>query len=140
MEPNFSQIFEEAEKHVAVIKDDKLREIAFGKLVSHLLEKDHTPPLNKNIDTERVLLKSRKMNKHKTEGPKAWLIELINEGFFASPRTSPAIREELENRSHHLSATDITSPLQKLCHEKLLRRKKTSSGSGSKTILHWVTW
>src|ERR1041384_1645102 len=37
MSNDFTKIFEDAEKQVSGIKSEKLREIAFGKLVSHLL-------------------------------------------------------------------------------------------------------
>jgi hypothetical protein len=66
------------------------------------------------------------------------LLELVEESFFQSPKSSNDIREELESRGHHLNATDLTFPLQKLCHEKNLRRKKIDRDG--KQVLHWVNW
>lgn len=142
---DFSKILEDAEKQVSGVKDDKLREIAFSKLVSHLL--DHVEPstdedeeqLNKSM-SRKTKRTSTKTSKVKQEGPSSWLRELATEEFFKEPKSSVDIREELETRSHHLSATDLTSPLEKLCHDKVLRRKKISPEGGGKTFLHWVNW
>ena len=142
MNTDFTKVFEEAEKQVAAIKSEKLREIAFEKLISYLLEGD-TPNRVKNSASnftgKKVSRSIVKEGKTRTDGPKAWIKELVDEGFFANPKSSAQIREELETRSHHLSSTDITRPLETLCHGKLLRRKKITS-DGGKEVLHWVKW
>jgi hypothetical protein len=149
---SFTKVFEDAEKAVSGIKNEKLREIAFEKLVSHLLTGKQSRPSGKDDDDEeeekpaRTRKKSKAKpsssttSKPKSSGPKAWLMELIEEDFFKTPKSSSDIREELETRSHHLSPTDLTNPLQTLCHEKKLRRKKNASEDGGKSKLHWVNW
>lgn len=147
---NYAKLFEDAEKAVSGIKNEKLKEIAFDKLLNHLL-KDNSPASDDEVEIERDEKPKRRKAKVKTsstrvgskpskDGPKAWLRELVEEGFFKKPKSSSAIREELETRSHHLKATDLTLPLQALCHEKLLRRKKESPEGGGKAVLHWVNW
>lgn len=146
MSKDYSKIFEEAEKQVAGIKNDKLKEIAFSKLLSHLLDGDNSgevaPDGKSSVKRKAKAVKSSssKAAKSKSEGPMAWIEELIDEGFFKKPQSSASIREELETRSHHLSATDVTRPLQTLCHDRKLRRKKIAPDGGTKTILHWVNW
>ncbi|HEX4372561.1 MAG TPA: hypothetical protein VHZ50_04560 [Puia sp.] len=147
---NYAKLFEEAEKAVSGIKNEKLKEIAFEKLLNLLL-KDNAPAGDEEGEDEKdEKPKSRKAKVKKSfgkggakpskDGPKAWLRELVEEGFFKKPKSSSEIREELETRSHHLKATDLTKPLEALCHEKLLRRKKEASDVGGKAVLHWVNW
>ena len=144
---DYSKLIEQAEKAVSSVKDESLRKIAFEKLLSHLLSDnseddediDDRPKLKKTKSKSSGHSDKRK-SKAKKEGPKGWLRELVAEGFFSKPKSSSDILEELENRSHHLQATDLTRPLQLLCHEKLLRRKKMASEKGGKAFLHWVNW
>lgn len=149
---NYAKLFEDAEKAVSGIKNEKLKEIAFDKLLNHLL-KDHSPVGDDEDEEEKDEKPKRRRAKVKAkvssngggskpskDGPKAWLRELVEEGFFKKPKSSSAIREELETRSHHLKATDLTQPLEALCHEKLLRRKKETPDGGAKAVLHWVNW
>jgi len=150
--PDFSKLFEDAEKSVSVIKDEKLRQIAFDKLVTHLLsgasgggegqDPEERTPLKKSPTKPSAGKTSKKKDDQKTTkaGPKGYLTELLKEGFFSKPKSSREIREELEARSHHLEASDLTAPLQLLCHEKLLRRKKESNKEGGSGRLSWVNW
>jgi hypothetical protein len=147
----FSKVFEDAESAVSGIKNEKLREIAFEKLVNHLLT-DQSKTSEDNSEEEKFKKKKSKKkrtvskgsnsvtDKSKIDGPKAWLRELITEGFFKKLKSSSNIREELETRSHHLKASDLTLPLESLCHERLLRRKKAAPENGGKAVLHWVNW
>jgi hypothetical protein len=138
---DYSKTLEEAEKQVSGIKDAKLREIAFSKLVSHLLdeniEDDDEPTVTRA--TKKKQQKPKRATKTKQGGPKAWLTEFVQEGFFKKPKSSKEILEELETRSHHLKASDLTFPLRALCHDKLLRRKKLA-GSDGKEVYHWSNW
>jgi len=138
---DYSKLIEQAEKAVSSVKDESLRKIAFEKLVSHLLDGNSSNGDEDDNDSQkkpkakRAKHSTSKSVKSKTGGPKVWIEELIAEKFFSKPKSSADIRQELESRSHHLSPTDITMPLQNLCHEKKLRRKKETGGK-----LHWVNW
>ncbi|MEO7991365.1 MAG: hypothetical protein ABI663_17570 [Chryseolinea sp.] len=151
----FTKVFEDAEKAVAGIKNERLREIAFEKLVNHLLNGkpkksdavDDSDEEDEEIEVKKTKKKRRSAKKtttdssrKSTDGPKAWLRELADEGFFKEPKSSSDIREELETQSHHLRPTDLTKPLESLCHERLLRRKKVAPEEGKKAVLHWVNW
>jgi hypothetical protein len=138
---DYSKTLEEAERQVSGIKDAKLREIAFSKLVSHLLD-DHEETDNGSTETrvtKRNKTSQRKKTTNKQGGPKLWLTEFVEEGFFKKPKSAKEILEELETRSHHLKASDLTFPLRALCHDKRLRRKKLA-GSDSKEVYHWSNW
>jgi hypothetical protein len=135
---DYNQKFEEAEKAVSTIKDEKLRAIAFERLINHILSGGSNQANGKTAKVTKKATEGSGVTKKKSEGPKAWLLELVEESFFQSPKSSNDIREELESRGHHLNATDLTFPLQKLCHEKNLRRKKIDRDG--KQVLHWVNW
>ena len=145
---NYGKLFEEAEKSVSNIKNEKLKEIAFEKLITHLLSDNQgqeNSALSEDSNTSRPVAKAQKKNnsrdqKQKSEGPKAWLTELVEEGFFQKPKSATEIIEEFKTRSHHLKASDLTSPLQALCHEKLLRRKQMAPPNGGRAVYHWSKW
>jgi|GEM_PF-1423210 len=146
---DFSKLFQDAEKSVSGIKNERLREIAFEKLISHLLTNDldkdddeekSEKTSHKKVKSHRSSPKRRGPSTSKKEGPLTWIKELIDEGFFKKPKSSNQIREELETRSHHLKATDLTRPLEALCHDKFLKRNKIASEKGGKPVLHWVNW
>ena len=76
-----------------------------------------------------------------SSGPKAYVRELIEEGFFKKPKTIAEVRAELGNRGHHIAITSLSGPLQKLCQERALRRHKgTSDGNGKKTTFNYSEW
>lgn len=136
----------EAEKAVADVKDPKLREIAFSQVLSHLLSSssDVEEPVRQKRGAASKVRKSPNSSartaKAKVDGPKGWLRELADEDFFAKPQSLRQILEELGNRSHHLPATGLTSPLQSLCHEKVLRRKRMPPADGKAPVYHWSNW
>lgn len=146
----YSKLFEEAEKSVSVIKDEKLRQIAFEKLLTHLLggSDDQESGEGERVSEVQKTIKQKKSVKKKGDskpkaskgGPRAWLDELVDEDFFNEPRSAGEILIELKSRSHHLKPNDITSPLQKICHAKLLRRKTEISKASGKSAIHWVNW
>lgn len=135
---DYSEKFKEAEKAVSSIKDEKLRAIAFEKLIEHIVSGGSTNTSKKIPTINKTKTNASGVVKKKVDGPKAWITELVDEDFFQTPKSSNSIREELESRGHHLSPTDLTFPLQKLCHEKRLRRKKIDRDG--KQVLHWVNW
>ncbi len=151
MSKDYSKLFEDAEKAVSGIKNEKFKEMAFEKLLNHLLKADGDDDDEEEKGREKSgkgkTKKARKAKKKeggnskaKTDGPLAWLRELATESFFKKPKSSSNIREELVTRDHHLKATDLTAPLRIMCNDKILRRKKMSPKEGEKAVLHWVNW
>ena len=134
---NMSTILIEAENTVESIKDQKLREIAFGKLLDlKLFSQIPGQPLTKN---KRLNYKSSTDSRNNAEGPKKWISELDDEGFFTEPKNMHHISDELKSRSHTLKPSDLTWPLSSLCHVKRLRRTKQNDENG-KLVWHWVKW
>ena len=129
---DFAEIVKQAEQAVKGVADPELRRVAFEKILSALLGKadfgaSSTPPKTKRLGTVK------KVAERKARGPKAYIGEMIQEGFFAKPKSLPQVKAELENRGHHIAVTSLSGPLQSLCQDKLLRRQKTKApGKGGK--------
>lgn len=150
MSKDYSKLFEHAEKAVSGIKNEKFREMAFEKLINHLLKGETDGDDDDSVDGKKEKVKIKKTrrarsreggnSKSKPDGPLAWLRELAGEGFFKKPKSSSNIRQELETRDHHLTPQDLTAPLRIMCNDKLLRRKKMPPTEGEKPVLHWVNW
>jgi hypothetical protein len=139
---DFTSLIAQAEKAVTNVKDDRLREIAFERVLDHLL----SGSINQDIPHKQVHTTTQTSRVAKAAAPKpatgtlAWLTELHGEGFFKEPKCLKDILEELSNRSHRLKSTDLTFPLQKLCHDKKLRRNKQVPAEGGRKVFHWHNW
>jgi len=134
---DFAQQISRAEKSVVNVKEERLREIAFGKVLDHLLNASTSVLDQSETRTNpfsRSKLKVEKKNKF--SGPRAWLNELVQENFFLQPKSMKEMLTELKCRSHHLKAPDLTLSLQNLCEEKKLRRLPKIKGKR----LQWVNW
>src|SRR5688500_6723056 len=102
MSKDYSKLLEDAEKSVSGIKNEKFREMAFEKLLNHLLKADtdddeqdeEEKPRKKSVKkSNRTRKREGGNSKSKAEGPLAWLRELSDEGFFKKPKSSSNIRE-----------------------------------------------
>lgn len=139
-EPNYKELVAEAEKAVAGVKDPELRRAAFEKVLDQLLA--HTVSEHKATAKEverRPTAPSRRAEMSAKRGPRAYIEELIHEGYFKRPQTLSQVKAELANRGHHMPRTSLSGPLQKLCQEKQLRRQK-SKGNDNKTIYRYSNW
>ena len=70
-----------------------------------------------------------RVGKARHGGPQVYIAEIRDEAFFKKPRTISEIKTELGNRGHHFPVEQLSTPLQRLCKKKLLRRQK-ASGKG----------
>jgi len=136
-DPNqFAEIVKQAEQAVKGVSDPELRRVAFEKILATLIEKANTSmgTHQKKHKTSKSSLPLRtKTSTSKAQGPKAYVRELIDEGFFSKPKSLPQIKAELENLGHHIPVTSLSGPLQSLCKDKLVRRQKTKApGKGGK--------
>src|SRR5438093_700611 len=77
---------ETAEKAVATVKDPRLREIAFGRILDHLLASKKPDPVKSNHAATKKLGREKREAKAAPTGVTAWLRELVDEGFFSEPR------------------------------------------------------
>jgi hypothetical protein len=73
-------------------------------------------------------------------GTQGYIEELIDEEFFAKPKTIVAVKAELGNRGHHIPLTSLSGPLQSLCKRKRLRREKTEATDGGKKAFAYSNW
>jgi hypothetical protein len=128
-----------AEAVVAIVKDPKLREIAFGCVLKHLLGKKKGDPVEPAVAAPLGRVK-KSVRPSSSNGTMAWLNELVSEGFFSQPKSVKQIIQELSNRSHHLRGADLTRQLQQLCHDRMLRRRKQAASEGGKEVFHWSNW
>jgi hypothetical protein len=78
------------------------------------------------------------MNVGTAMGPKGYVEQLIDDGFFKTPRTLAAIRAELGNGGHHIPVTSLSQPMMVLCRERRLRRQKVTDGK--KQVFTYSNW
>src|SRR5580765_4555823 len=96
-----------AEAAVATITDPRLREIAFGRILDHLLKSQNATSVGQRT-TVRKSTSTRPVSRNPSNGVRAWVRELVTDSFFSEPKSLKHILEELSNRSHHLRMTDLT--------------------------------
>jgi seryl-tRNA synthetase len=144
---NYEDLVKQAERAVAPVKDPELKRIAFEKILDALLE---TPEADRDIETRLNKGRAKRSGASKSVGtqktPKkragtaAYIEELIDEQFFAKPKTIAAVKAELGNRGHHIPLTSLSGPLQSLCQRKKLRREKNQSTDGGKKAFAYSNW
>lgn len=133
---HYSEVVDRAEKAVAAVKDPELKRIAFQKILDDLLGSSPSKATNSQVERGgRELRKASGKVASKT-GPKAYIEELIEEGFFKKPKTIAEVKLALENQGHHVPVTSLSGPLQKLCQQKRLRRQKNAE-TGAYTYSEW---
>jgi hypothetical protein len=118
---------ETAEKAVAGIKDDRLREIAFGRVLDHLLE-DKNVRLDepdsdkvKQPSTETTPHRKRLSNKSRS-GATGGIRSLVDEGKLDSPVTAAEIIALLKQAGRHYSKASVLMALLNLVRERVLTR------------------
>jgi hypothetical protein len=144
---NYEDLVKQAEQAVGPVKDPELKRIAFEKILDALLE---IPEAQRDTKTKSKKSRARRFSGRKsTEGQKAtkkragtaaYIEELIDEQFFAKPKTIAAVKAELGNRGHHIPLTSLSGPLQSLCQRKRLRREKSQSTDGGKKAFSYSNW
>lgn len=133
---DYSEVVAQAEKAVSSVKDPELKKIAFQKVLDDLLGSSGAK--GTTVHSSRKPSEAKKIGGGATTkaGPKAYIEELIKDGFFKKPKPISEIKTELENLGHHIPVTSLSGPLQKLCQRKQLRRQKPA-GSGTYTYSEW---
>lgn len=129
----YSDLVSQAERAVSAVKDAELRRVAFEKILDDLLlsaggapARSAPPPAIAHTGaTHTAKHKASPKPKVKHGGPQSYVEELIEDGFFAKPKTIAEVKAELQNRGHHIPVTSLSGPLQRLCQQKELRRQKT---------------
>ena len=130
----YAELVTQAEEATKAIKDPELRRVAFERVLDDLLSGGGTvstaatPPKRSNRAPRKAASPKR------GGGPKTYVRELIDDGFFKKPKTIAEVKAELANHGHHIALTSLSGPLQKLCQERLLRRHKATSGDKNKKV------
>lgn len=132
---DYAQAIAKAEKAVSTTKDPELKKIAFQKVLEDLLASP-TSTKNENISSGKRSSTAAKaaVRQAGKGGPKAYVSEFIEDGFFKKPKSISEIRTALAEAGHHIPVTSLSGPLQKLCQEKRLRRQKKE---GTYTYSEW---
>ncbi|MGD0975046.1 MAG: hypothetical protein ABR866_13235 [Candidatus Korobacteraceae bacterium] len=144
---NYEDLVKQAEQAVAPVRDPELKRIAFGKILDSLLG---TPEAHRDIATKSKRARRRGSSGSKSAEPQktpkrragtqAYIEELIDDKFFAKPKTIAAVKAELANRGHHIPLTSLSGPLQNLCQRKRLRRQKSEATDGGKKAFAYSNW
>jgi hypothetical protein len=128
----FAEYAKQAEASVANIADADLKKIAFGKILETLLAGGSGG--QGSVPAARAV--TTKAEAKNRSGPRAYIEELLSEGFFAQQRTMSEVRVALGNRGFHIPLTSLSGPLQSLCKKKILRREKTKVGEKKQTFAY----
>lgn len=136
----FQDAVKTAEEAVSAMKDAKLKEIAFEKILEKLLASEKQVKRRKSTISRNNSGGSKPSPSKRKDGIIDWVRDLVASDFFKSPRSAKAILDELEQQSHHLDRLDLIWPLRQLCHKKVLRRKKLAPDEGKAEVWHWSNW
>jgi hypothetical protein len=118
---------ETAEKAVAAVKDPRLREIAFGRILDHLLAPKNAGPEQskaatiENPEPEKPAPRTSEKEKSRV-GATGGLRSLVDEGKLDSPRTASEIIEFLKQGGRHYSKPSVMMGLLNLVRERVLTR------------------
>lgn len=144
--PNYHELVEQAEKAVQSVKDPELKRIAFQKVLDDLLAAGSGSGERREKASGATRRKPGKGKsgggaKKAPSGPRAYIREMHEEGFFKKPKTITDVKVELENRGNHIPMTSLSGPLQGLCKDRVLRRQRTEGkGKSSKKTFAYSNW
>jgi hypothetical protein len=142
----YAELVTQAEEATKAIKDPELRRVAFERVLDDLLAgspgstpseaRSAKPPRRgRGGSGARPTQKAKK-----SRGPKGYIRQLFDDGFFKKPKTIAEVKAELANRGHHIALTSLSGPLQSLCQERVLRRHKAKSDKGKKVAYNYSEW
>lgn len=131
---------EAAEKAVAAVKDPRLREIAFGRILDHLLapkalNSDQAKPVTGvKRSSEKAAEKIKSPEKDRS-GATGGLRSLVDEGKLDSPRTASEIIDLLKQDGRHYSKPSVLMGLLNLVRERVLTRFKEKEEKNWKYVI-----
>jgi hypothetical protein len=136
--PDYPSLVTQAEQAVQGVKDPELKRIAYQKVLEDLLGSGQNPSERPTKQPKRKAVFTAGP-KSVGRGPRTYIREMHDEGFFKKPKTISDVKVELENRGHHIPMTSLSGPLQALCKSKLLRRQR-AEGKGNKKTFAYSNW
>jgi len=135
----YAELVDEAEQAVKGVKDPELRRIAFQKVLEELLGGGGARPVTQARAKTRGVPNASRTKKASRGGPRTYIREMLDDGFFKKPKTITDVKAELENRGHHIPLTSLSGPLQQLCKGRELRRQRVD-GKGNKKPFAYSVW
>ncbi|HXV76528.1 MAG TPA: hypothetical protein VD788_09430 [Candidatus Polarisedimenticolaceae bacterium] len=137
----YAELVTQAEEATKAIKDPELRRVAFERVLDDLLAGGGTAT-ESQARSKKPPQRARTAAKAKSSrGPKGYIRELFDDGFFKKPKTISQVKAELGNRGHHIALTSLSGPLQSLCKDRVLRRHKAKAGEkGTKVTYNYSEW
>jgi hypothetical protein len=121
--------------------DGELKTKAFEVFLQRLIDCEIDASIKREYIGDKKDQPAVKGKKSKVgTGPKFWLEELIEEGFFKAPKNIQEILKILEERAHHLKNTDLQWYLTDAVKNRKLRRRKQTPEKGGKKIYHYSNW
>jgi hypothetical protein len=143
----YAAMVAEAEAAVTAVKDPELRRVAFDRILGTLLDKhsSQASPAKtaKRTPASHASSKSAKQRVDKVRpprGPKSYVLQLLEDGFFREQKTIADVKAELANHGHHIALTSLSGPLQRLTQERRLRRQKIGGGDKKKGTYAYSEW
>jgi len=137
----YAELVTQTEEATRVIKDPELRRVAFERVLDDLLAGGGTATGGARAAKQIERSTRRVAKTRKNSGPKAYVRELIDDGFFKKPKTIAEVKAELANRGHHIALTSLSGPLQTLCQDRVLRRHKAKAGDkAKKSAFNYSEW
>jgi hypothetical protein len=127
----YGELVTQAEDATRAIKDPELRRVAFERVLDDLLS-GSAGTTQADARAAKHLRRSAPAKAKKSRGPKGYIRELFDDGFFKKPKTIAEVKAELANHGHHIALTSLSGPLQSLCQDRVLRRHKAKSGDKAK--------
>lgn len=138
----YAELVTQAEVATRAIKDPELRRVAFERVLDDLLAGSTGTSQSgaRSIKAARLATQTS-LNAKKSSGPKGYIRQLLDDGFFKKPKTIAEVKAELANRGHHIALTSLSGPLQSLCQDRFLRRHKAKPGDkGKKAAYNYSEW
>jgi hypothetical protein len=131
---------ETAEKAVAAVKDPRLREIAFGRILDHLLASKNPslpqtkPVANEKHSSEGKIEKTVSDEKSRS-GPTGGLRALIDAGKLDTPLAASEIIDCLKQEGRHYARPSVMMGLLSLVRERVLSRMKEKEDKNWKYVV-----
>ncbi len=120
---------EKAAQLASSIKVGGFRNPAFGVLFSRLLDTVNDKPMPTAHSKGTLRARASGRNGKGNLGPKDRLRDLVSDGFFKNGRSLKTTLNELNDRGYGYEAAIVGKGLQRLCQERVLRRKKGKEGN-----------
>ena len=132
MPSSLTKVVKQAEEAVAGVTDKTLRTKAFELVMQELLQREREHKmggLGKGLSHGRSLSsRTSKLPRVSRGGLTQRILELVDDAFLKSPKSSREIRAELQRHGHHYSENTVAMALLRLVRKRVLRRVPKSKG------------